>query len=258
MLLITAPSKTQTSRDSAPDLFCEQFSLPVFFENSRLLNAELAGRSHKELCKLMNMSEALGESTRRRIKDFRDELRPDNALPAIFTFQGDAYSSLTPEKYDHKQLRHAQHHLRILSGLYGILRPLDLMFPYRLEMATRLRVGSSANLYQFWGDRITDNINQDLADMEQPVLVNLASTEYAKVVHPKKLNGRMLAITFKEKKGTGYRTIPIHSKRARGMMIHFMITEKLTSPADLKEFSAGGYGFRPDLSAEEEWIFTRD
>lgn len=258
MLVITAPSKTQQSRQTLQNLPSERFSLPVFFESSRRLNAKLAQFSLSELCSLMKMSEALGKRTRERIENFDAEITPANALQAIYTFQGDAYSSLTPESYDRQQLHHAQKHLRILSGLYGILRPLDLMFPYRLEMATKLKVDAAANLYQYWGDRITENINQDLADLTEPVVINLASTEYSKVVRPKILKGKMVTITFKERKGSNYRTVPIHSKRARGMMIHFMIAKELTNSSELRNFTAGGYGFREDLSTEGEWIFTRE
>ena len=261
MLLITAPSKTQRSQLSNPAMASEHFTLPVFFERSKRLNSELAKLSLTELCQLMKMSETLGKSTHQRISHFVEEPTSTNCLPALFTFQGDAYSSLTPESYDQQQLLHAQAHLRILSGLYGILRPLDLMSPYRLEMATRLQTENSANLYQFWGDMITENINEDLAGLAEPVVVNLASTEYSKVIHAKRLEGRMLTITFKEKKGDDYRTVPIHSKRARGMMIHFMITEQLTAPGPLRDFNLGGYTYRDDLSSlsqKDEWIFTRE
>lgn len=258
MLLITAPSKTQQHRLPDQKLPFEHFSLPLFFDHSHKLNAELASFSIAELCALMKMSEALGRSTRQRIEQFSDELTAVNGLQAIFTFQGDAYSSLTPESYDRQQLMHAQNHLRILSGLYGILRPLDLMFPYRLEMGTRLKLGKANNLYQFWADMITESLNQELKGCAEPVVVNLASTEYSKVIRPKVLEGRMLTITFREKKGDGYRTVPIHSKRARGMMIHFMITELLSRPSELRGFTLGGYTFRQEFSTEDEWVFTRE
>lgn len=253
MLLITAPSKTQL----AMSRFFPSFTLPVFLKKSNTLIEFLRGYTAEELCSLMNMSEALGQSTRQRISDFQLPLTLENSRQALFTFQGDAYSSLNPEFYNEKQLLHAQEHIRILSGLYGILRPLDLMFPYRLEMGTRLASRKWKNLYDFWGNDITEKINDDCSRHRDNTVVNLASAEYAKVINRKILVPQFITVTFQERKEGSYKTIPIYSKRARGMMLHYVISNQLTEPQQLLEFSLEGYTFAKERSTADNWIFTR-
>ncbi|WP_167505903.1 peroxide stress protein YaaA [Desulfosediminicola flagellatus] len=254
MLLITAPSKTQQPIDRK----FSTYTLPVFINEADQLNTLLNEYSVEELCTLMKMSEKLGESTRNRILEFRPPLTETNSSQAIFTFQGDAYSHLTPDHYSETELYHAQRHVRILSGLYGILRPLDRMFPYRLEMGARLATREWKNLYEFWGNTITEQLNLDCSQLADQTIVNLASAEYSKAIRPQILIPSFLTITFKEKKGDSYKTIPIHSKRARGMMIHYVITTGLTRAMELRDFTTGGYSFSEKLSTENEWIFIRN
>ena len=254
MLIITAPSKTQNQIKRLFPFSTE----PRFLARSEILIDRLQSFSLPNLCSLMKTSVNLGTSTRQRILDFRPPLTLSNSRQAIFTFQGDAYESLTPETYTEEQLHHAQNHFRILSGLYGILRPLDLMFPYRLEMGCKLAGKGYENLYQFWGDAITDAINADCADHQDQTVVNLASDEYFRVINAKRLVPRLVTVTFQQKKNDDYRTVPIHSKRARGMMIHFMITNHITQAEHLKQFNQGNYRLCEEMSTTDRWFFRQD
>lgn len=253
MLVITAPSKTQEAIAAAP----AHHTTPFFLNRSVQLVGLLKKKTVNELCTLMKMSPRLGEATKEKILRFQLPLTPGNSRQALFTFQGDAYSALTPEMYSEAQLSHAQKHLRILSGLYGILRPLDLMHPYRLEMGLKLAGPGFANLYQFWGELLTERINDECLERGFATLVNLASGEYARSIQPKLLGPKMVTITFKERQASGYRAIPIHAKRARGEMIDFIITDGLNHLEQLRNFTREGYGFAPELSSDAEWVFTR-
>ncbi len=254
MLLVTAPSKTQETikRDFAT------YSLPPLLEMSSELVTRLREFSRDDLCSLMKMSKKLGESTFTRIEDFELPLTPENSRQALFTFQGDAYSFLTPELYSEQELQHAQQSVCILSGLYGVLRPLDLMHPYRLEMGTRLTINRHNNLYEFWGNTITEYLNQASSAHTDKTLINLASNEYSRAIKTKILSPRMITVSFKERKGDTYKTIPIHSKRARGMMIHYVISNQLTTAEELQQFTDGGYSFAALDSNADNWIFTRE
>lgn len=191
------------------------------------------------------------------IEEFRTPLAEDQCRQAIFTFEGDNYSALRPAEYTTAQLAHLQDHLLILSGMYGILRPLDLMPPYRLEMGAALQTEKGKNLYEFWGDRITETINALCREKAYRTVVNLASAEYSRSVRQKKLQPDFLTITFKEAKGDGYKSVPIHSKRARGMMIDYVAANLLTEPDQLRSFTTGGYCFNESISNDKEWVFTR-
>ncbi|PID74947.1 MAG: hypothetical protein CSB28_00585 [Desulfobacterales bacterium] len=254
MLLITAPSKTQEPISPAP----QKYSLPPFLEKSAELVALLRRYSLAELCTLMKMSPRLGERTAENLANFQLPFTQENAHQALFTFQGDAYSAITATAYQAEQLDHAQRHLRILSGLYGILRPLDLMQPYRLEMGLKLPTEQETNLYQFWGNLLTEQINKTCERHGHDTVVNLASNEYSRSINKKLLQPRFLTITFKEQKAGGYKTIPIYSKRARGMMIDTMIRKQLTTIDQLQSFNQDNYAFSEEFSKEKEWVFTRE
>lgn len=248
-----SPSKTQKSSAYRFPIN----TLPLLLEKSVELIGILKDYGIDELCTLMKMSEPLGRLTAERIASFQVPFTRENSSQAIFTFQGDAYDAITPLEYSEQQLLHSQEHLAILSGLYGILRPLDLMQPYRLEMGAGLKTEYGKNLYRFWGKSITDVINRQCRESGFSTVVNLASAEYFKVLQKRDLEPRPLTISFKEEKEERCRAIPIYSKRARGMMIHFMIEHQLTEPEQLKDFSAAGYTIREDLSTPDEWVFTR-
>lgn len=253
MQIITAPSKTQQFNGRS----FTQHSLPFLPEKTKILIDRLKLLDRKELSRLMKTSEKLTESTYQLIHDFSLPFSPDNSKQALFTFQGDAYNSIQADNYTKEQLHHAQKHLFILSGLYGILRPLDLIQPYRLEMGCSLIPEGAANLYHFWKTEITDIINEALTKSSARVLINLASTEYSKVVDKKKLQGEMVTITFKQLHKDRYRTIPIHSKRARGMMIHFAISNLVENAESLKDFTLDSYNFSKEESTATEWFFFK-
>ncbi len=253
MLLITAPSKTQEPiKDKISN-----YTTPWFLDSSAELINILKKRDPKELASLMKMSEKLGESTYDRVQNFPDTFDLDSCRQALFTFKGDNYAALRPDEYSDKELAYAQDHLLILSGLYGMLRPLDLMYPYRLEMGLKLENAEGRNLYNFWGNRLTKKINELCESNGFTTLVNLASTEYSRAVVKKELKVQFLTITFKEKKGADYKTVPIYSKRARGMMIDFAISKAISETKQLKRFDREEYSYNETLSTDKEWIFTR-
>ena len=205
----------------------------------------------------MGVSENISTLNVERFQQWEIPFNADNAKPALFAFKGDVYSGIQKEKYDDNDLTYAQEHLRILSGLYGALRPMDLIQPYRLEMKTRLSNPRGGNLYQFWGDRITQKINDSLSDHSEKILVNLASNEYFRSIKPKVLNGRLLNINFKETKDKKTRVIAIFAKRARGMMTDFILRNRIERVEDIKDFGTGGYEFSNKESTENNWVFTR-
>jgi len=222
-----------------------------------LINS-LRDHSEEEVQQLMNISPKLAKLNVQRFADFSQPFTADNARPALYAFKGDVYQGFPLAEYDDAGLRdYAQHHLRILFGLYGVLRPMDLIQPYRLEMKTALANARGKNLYQFWGTRITDILNEALDQQTDKVLVNLASNEYFKAVKPKLLRGRLLTLQFKEEKAGKVRVIALFAKRARGLMSHFILANRIESVDGLKAFNAGGYRYDERLSSEQQWIFVR-
>lgn len=251
--MIIAPSKTQAFNDS----FCAEATQAPLLRDSELLIKELQKLSVADLSHLMKMSERLALQTYQRIDAFELPFTDDNSRCAITVFQGDVYSQISIKEYGQDDISYIQDHLCILSGLYGILRPLDLMQAYRLEMGCRLANTRGGNLYEFWGDKITDEVGCMLDGHLEPILVNLASSEYSRVIKKKRLRGSLLQVDFKEAKGDGYRTVAIHAKRARGMMVDFAVKNRVESVTQLKDFCTAGYTFRSDLSKADHYCFTR-
>ena len=251
-MLLLAPSKGQTFAPIDPYPAAFQ---PEFDEQSGMLIEALARLDGPALAKLMQLSPALTEQTLDKIRALATDAAP--ARPALFAFSGEAFRSLDAASLNEADLQFAQAQLRILSGLYGVLRPFDLIRPHRLEMATRLAVGTAKNLYDFWGELVTASLNRDLAREETPVVLNLASDEYARVVQKKRLTAPWLDIQFKEESNGRLRSVAIHAKRARGLMARFILRERITRAADLRAFSDSGYRFRPELSSEWSWVFAR-
>ena len=206
----------------------------------------------------MKISDKLAALNQQRYQDFQTPFTPDNAKQSLLAFKGDVYRGMAVEDYTEEDLAFAQDHLRILSGLYGMLRPLDLMQPYRLEMGTKLATEKEKNLYEFWGSSIAELINQALEKQKDPCVVNLASNEYFKSVDRKTLKGRVLDIVFKENKADGYKIIAIYAKRARGLMADFVIRNRIETVEALQGFDAEGYTFRESLSEPDSWTFCRD
>ena len=254
MLITLSPSKGQDFETAS---LSKKNTKPVDLKDSELLIKELRKIKSKKLREMMAISENIATLNVDRYKTFTTPFTTKNAKQAIFAFKGDVYGGLELDSFKEDDYAYAQDHLRILSGLYGCLRPLDLIQPYRLEMKTRLKNDRGENLYQFWGDRITKSINKELKKQKDPVLVNLASNEYFKSVKPKLLEGRLLNINFKETKAGKTRVVAIFAKRARGMMADYIIRNRIEKPEDLKKFKLGGYKFNKGLSDDKQWTFER-
>jgi len=254
MLITLSPSKGQDFETPSPS---KKYSKPGDLNDSEILVKELKKIKADELQSLMDVSENIAKLNVSRYKTFKTPFTTKNAKQALFAFKGDVYGGIDIENFSEDDFEYAQDHLRILSGLYGYLRPLDLIQPYRLEMKTKLANPRGDNLYQFWGERITQSLNKDLKKQAQPVLVNLASNEYFKSVKPKLLEGRVVNITFKETKNGKTRVVAIFAKRARGMMADYIIRNRLENPGDIKKFRQGGYRYSKELSDDNQWTFER-
>jgi hypothetical protein len=254
MRIVISPSKTLEFNGRS----YLNHTIPFFKSRISELIDHMKSLSEKDLETLMNISPKLAALNHERYQQFQLPFTSDNSRQALLTFKGDVYQGIPVEDYTDADIQFAQAHLRILSGLYGLLRPLDLIQPYRLEMGTRLSGSWGKNLYAFWENAITDRINQELDHIKgTKILVNLASNEYFKAVRPGQLNAPVLHIQFKEKKKDALKTIGIHAKRARGLMIDFIIKHRVCDPEELKPFTRNGYEFAPSRSTEAEWTFAR-
>ena len=254
MLSIMSPSKTLNFSGRS---YSVQTS-PFFLSQTRKLASRLKKLSTKDLENLMKISPKLAVLNHERFQEFSEDPAPGSIGQALLVFKGDVFQGMDTDHYGDDDFQFAQEHVRILSGLYGLLRPLDRIQAYRLEMGTRLSGPWGKDLYEFWDDRITERLNEELqASKGAPVLVNLASNEYAKAVRPQKLRADLINVQFKEKKGDEFKIVGIHAKRARGLMIDFIIQNRITEPEPLKEFTRNGYAFHPDLSTPKNWVFSR-
>jgi len=254
MIITLSPSKGQ---DFETPALTKKYSRPADLKASELLIKELRKIKSDRLQELMDVSRNIAELNVGRYKSFKTPFTPKNARQALLAFKGDVYAGIDVEHFDAEDFDYAQDHLRILSGLYGCLRPLDLIQPYRLEMKTKLQNPRGENLYQFWGEQITNRLNKALKKQQPPILVNLASNEYFKSVKPQLLQGELLTINFKETKNGKTRVVAIFAKRARGMMADYIIRNRIEEPAGIKKFRKGGYRFSKDLSDERQWTFER-
>ena len=254
MILIISPSKTQDLKSRQ----YSRFTVPVMLEQSQQLIDALKGLNPEQIAGLMGASDKLAQLNWQRFQDFTVPFDLENAKQALLVFKGDVFSPIDVEAYTDEDFSFAQDHVRILSGLYGILRPLDLMQAYRLEMGIKSGFANAKNLYEFWGTRLTEALNKDLAHQSQAVLVNLASDEYYKVIQPQKITAPVLKVSFKENKSGTYKVVAIHAKRARGLMINFVVTNHLEKVQDLKTFNLQGYQLNDSLSSDQEWVFCRD
>ena len=253
MLLIISPSKTQSFDAYGPD----SHSLPALLEHTCQLIEYLRELDVNQIGDLMKTSSKLSQSSWQSFQDFQVPFTAENAKQALLAFKGDVYSGMRVEQYSEKDFQFAQEHLRVSSGLYGILKPLDLIQSYRLEMSTSLTTSKGKNLYSFWGDLLANEVNKSLDLFSDPVVVNLASQEYFKALLPGQLKGRIVNVAFKEKKNGVYRIVAIHAKRARGKMVDFVITNRLRNVRDITSFSEDGYQFREDLSSLSDIVFCR-
>ena len=254
MLTVIAPSKTL---DSTPGSY-PSYSTPFFSTQVQKLVGHMKTLSEKDLEKLMKISPKLAALNHDRFQNVIFPFTPENARQALLVFKGDVYQGISVDDYCDEDFDFAQGHLRILSGLYGLLRPLDLMQPYRLEMGRRVSGPWGNNLYQFWEDLITDRINQEVVESGgDQVLVNLASNEYFKAIRPGKLQSNLVNIHFKEKKDNGFKVVSIHAKRARGLMSNCIVKNRINRVEELKAFNVNGYEFDSSLSTRTDWAFIR-
>jgi len=253
MLILVSPAKTL---DYESPLATSRFSQPRFTEQSQQLIDTLRDLSVQDVAELMKLSDKLASLNVARYQSWQPEHTPDNARPAVLAFKGDVYTGLDAESFSEDDFEFAQQHLRILSGLYGVLRPLDLLEPYRLEMGTRLKTAAGDNLYQFWGSRITEALNEELANDD--VVINLASNEYFKAVQPKSLNARLITPVFKDFKNGQYKIISFYAKKARGLMSRYIIQNRIESPEAIQAFDLEGYYFSAEQSKGDTWVFLRD
>lgn len=230
---------------------------PAMLKDAAALVRRLRALSASELSRLMGVSPALAELNRERYRAWRTPFTPDNARAAIFAFRGDVYQGLDADTLSRADLDFAQRQLRILSGLYGVLKPFDLIQPYRLEMGARFKTPGADNLYAFWGERLTDDLNKALAGQRQPAVVNLASQEYFKSLRPRELRGPVFTPVFQEERNGRLRVISFNAKRARGMMSRYILQHRIEDPQELKAFDLAGYRYQDDLSDEARWVFAR-
>jgi len=255
MLIVVSPAKTL---DYESPLATQNYTQPELTEHSAELIEVCRKLTPVDIASLMKVSDKIAGLNAARFAEWQPEFTTDNARQAILAFKGDVYTGLAAETLSEEGFAYAQQHLRMLSGLYGLLRPLDLMQPYRLEMGTKLANPRGTNLYQFWGDIITDKLNAALAEQGDKVLVNLASNEYFKSVKPKKLDAQLITPVFKDCKNGNYKVISFYAKKARGMMARYILDSKIDSVEGLKQFDVAGYYFVPAESTDKELVFKRD
>jgi len=250
MLAVISPSKTQDFEPVQVDVFTQTRQI----EQSQVLVDLLKEKTQDDIASLMSISDKLSKLNFDRFQTFSTPFTLSNAKQALLAFKGDVYNGIDAQSLSLDDFEFAQGHLRMLSGLYGVIRPLDLIQPYRLEMGTKLKNGQGKNLYEFWGDQISQVLNED----ESEVIINLASNEYFKGIDKKSINAKIVNIAFKELKNDTYKIIGIYAKRARGLMVNYMIKNRLTDPELLKDFNVEGYQFRQTMSDDLTWVFTRD
>jgi len=252
MLIVVSPAKT-LDFDTAP--VTKEHSQTRFLAQSQQLINELKKLSSVEIASLMKLSDKLAGLNMARFQTWAPPFDLDNAKQAVLAFKGDVYTGLDAESLDAAGFDFMQNHLRILSGLYGVLRPLDLMQAYRLEMGTKFANIKGKDLYQFWGSQLRQSIE---AELDDGILINLASNEYFKAVEAKKLNARIITPVFKDWKNGHYKIISFYAKKARGLMTRYMIDHKIEDPEKIKQFDVDGYRFSAEMSATDEWVFIRD
>ena len=252
MLVVISPAKKLD--ENCDKNLVTNFTIPPYLEDSKKIIKSLRKYSTDKLSKLMNISEKISLLNYERYIKWSLPFTKKNAHPALLLFQGDVYKGISVGDFKKDDFIYAQKSLRILSGLYGILKPLDLIQPYRLEMGTQIKIGKHNDLYDFWGDEITKAINED---KNSDYLINLASVEYFKSINKEKLNAKLINIIFKEKRNGSYKIIGINAKKARGLMSRYIIKNKISNPMKLKKFKEENYSYNKNLSSDSDWVFTR-
>jgi len=252
MKVLLSPAKSLDFDVSASKV---DVTTPLFLEHSKTIHKVLKSKSPQDLSQLMKISDALGELNYNRNQNWQLPFTPDNAKPAVYVFNGGVYKGLQARSIAKNNITNMQHTLRIISGLYGMLKPMDLIQPYRLEMGTKLEIHKSKNLYDFWRTTLTEALNDDLSEHE--LLLNLASNEYFKAIDVKSLKVPPVHVMFKDLKHGVYKTISFFAKEARGLMARYIIDENIKTKEGLKDFNGGGYAFSNTMSKENTLVFIR-
>jgi cytoplasmic iron level regulating protein YaaA (DUF328/UPF0246 family) len=254
VFIILSPAKSLNFEAKIPTI---ETTIPKFLNESEILIDKFKKLSCQDIANLMKISPKLAELNWQRFQNFNPSFNSQNSKPALFLFDGDVYKSMSINNYTKTDLNFAQNHLRILSGLYGILKPLDLMQPYRLEMGTNSKEILGKNLPEFWQEKIADFLNNELPKQQDKTIINLASEEYFAAIDQSKINGKIINIFFKEKNGSTYKTIGIFAKKARGLMADFIIKNKIKKAEEIKNFTIKKYQFRAEFSDQLNWHFYR-
>lgn len=254
MLIIISPAKTLTQ---LPYTYNLEPTQPEFLEESARIVERMQHLSEADLAKLMRINPKLAQLTFERFIGWHRPFTAENSHPALLSFKGEVFTGIEAHDFSADDMEFAQSHLRILSGLYGVLRPKDLMQPYRLEMGTKIDIYEHDNLYQLWTNKLNHYFTQELSKKEDRVLINLASNEYSKAVALKKIEAPIITPVFMDYKGAELKTITVYAKRARGEMTRFAIKNRLTHAEQLKTFTEGGYLYSEDLSSADRWVFIR-
>ena len=255
MITVISPAKTL---DFSEQQFTKKATTPDFLDRSHSLVEQLRAKPASQLSKLMGISPKLAELNHQRFQEWSPPFTRDNSKQALLAFKGDVYTGFDCEQWEPDDFNFAQKHLRILSGLYGLLRPLDLIQPYRLEMGTRLKNAQGKDLYEFWGDTITEALRAAARKSRSKCLVNLASNEYFSSVHPDAIGVPVVTPVFKDSKNGKYKIISFWAKKARGMMSNFIVRNRITNPADLRGFDIAGYYFDENSSSDDTFVFLRE
>ncbi len=258
MYFVLSPAKSLNETDAVPLNLGNYYSQPTLIEDSAELIKNLKAKDPIDLQELMKISADLANLNAERNRNWQYPFTSNNAKPATYLFDGDVYTGLASYEMDKETMLYLNEHLGILSGLYGLLKPLDLMLPYRLEMGTKLKNERGDTLYEFWGEQITDAINTQMADSNDKILVNLASNEYFKAVKKKALDATIITPRFEDEKNGQYKVISFYAKKARGLMVKYAADNKLTSAEQLKQFDLAGYYYVDDASDDKTWVFRRD
>jgi cytoplasmic iron level regulating protein YaaA (DUF328/UPF0246 family) len=253
MLMVVSPAKTL---DYETELPINEFTQPEMLGESQQLIDQLKKLTPIDVASLMKLSDKLADLNVNRFAHWKQPFNVNNARPAIYAFKGDVYTGLDAYSFNKKEMAFSQKHLRILSGLYGLLKPLDLIQPYRLEMGTKFANKEGDNLYDFWGDKITNKLNENLKTGE--VILNLASNEYFKSVKTTSLKGEVITPVFKDQKNGQYKIISFYAKKARGMMVQYVVKNKINDVEAIKQFDVAGYRFSELQSKDSDWVFLRD
>lgn len=254
MYFLLSPAK---NLNETRDIFPKIYSEPPLLEQASLLMEDVRPLSPQQIAELMHVSDKIALLNAERHSAWQPPFTPENAKPALYLFNGDVYEGIDAYARSQAEISYIHNHVRILSGLYGILRPLDLIQAYRLEMGTALKNSRGKNLYEFWGERVTDRLNYTLNCSEDGIVVNLASQEYFKVLQPKKLKARIITPIFQDEKNGVYKVISFYAKRARGLMVRYAAENAIENVEQLKDFDLEGYQFNAAVSNENEWIFQR-